>query len=132
MSKHFIKQDVTVWTGKARGRAGGASREGVRGKANAGVGRCMTRAIRKKEFACRSMTATRKTVTHLTYSTTMLYAELLLDGTTAAELARTFRLGLNGTVQDKQMGKKTAGDKIGCFLHTRAAVRDKQMGKAIL
>ena len=58
----------------------------------------------------------RKTVTHLTYSTTMLYADHLLDGTTATDIARTCRLGLNRTVQDKKMGKKTAGDEIGDFL----------------
>ena len=69
---------------------------------------------------------------HLTYSTTILHGIRRLDGTAATGLARTFRLGLNRTVRDKKMGKKIAGDEIGCFLNTRATARDKKMGKAIL
>ena len=68
---------------------------------------------------------------HFTYSTTILYGIRKLDGTIATGLARTFRLGLNRTVRDKKLGKETGGNEIGCFLHTRAKVRDKKTGKAI-
>ena len=69
----------------------------------------------------------------LVCSTGILYGNRPLHLTTATGLAQTFRLGLKGTVRDKKMGKKTVGDEIGCFLHTRAtAARDKKMGKAIL
>ena len=43
IQKHLIKQDVSVWTGKVRGRAGGTSREGVRSKWEAGAGGCARR-----------------------------------------------------------------------------------------
>ena len=54
--KQFIKQDVSVWTRKGRGRAGGASREGFVAKGGAEVGGCMTEAMRKQTFACESKT----------------------------------------------------------------------------
>ena len=53
--------------------------------------------------------------TSFTYSTEILCRCCPRKTTTATALARTFRLGLNGTVRDKKMGKKTVSNKLRCF-----------------
>jgi hypothetical protein len=70
--------------------------------------KCMTHTQRHTANA-------RTKTTNLVYSTKILCGYQPLNGTTASGLARTFRLGLNRTVRDRKMGKKTISNNIACL-----------------